>query len=184
MFMGVLSTEDAIKLAVWLDSTGMITIRREKTGYYRPEVALTTTTNLNLARKLQKIAGAGRIKKRAHSRSNPKHKDQQLLMLSQEEVRELLPQMQPYLMMKATQARLLMETLEIRESLWGNGYIKDDPFVIAQRRALHYRWKRVRELNAQGRRGRDIPAEEIESSDPNPGSDEGTNPDDGGDNDE
>lgn len=141
-----LSEAEAGYLAGFLDGEGCLTIGRAHRKGYRSghsyfAIMTLANTNLDALHHIAKLAGNGKIQLQ-DKRDRPEHKTLYRLFFGAGQIRKVLPQLQPYLLVKSRQAELLLDFLNIKES----GRYRTDKYwhECEQLRA------EIRGLNARG----------------------------------
>jgi hypothetical protein len=115
-----LTSSEAGYLAGFLDGEGCLTIGRARREGYRSGwtyVALMMVSNTDLAglECIAEMSGNGKIQLQ-DKRGKPTHKTLYRLIFGAKQIRHLLPQVQPHLLIKRRQAELLMAFLDLKES--------------------------------------------------------------------
>ena len=111
----VMSPSEAAYLAGFIDGEGTITIwkarRKDQRGGYRLQPCLSVAnTCLAALEAIQQMCGNGRLLQ-ATNPHHPNHKPGYILKFSSNQIRHILPQVRPYLLIKAKQADYVLEYL-------------------------------------------------------------------------
>ena len=104
-------------MAAFIDGEGTIGIYRAKRGAnrsgYRLQPALTmNNTHFGVLQRLQEMCGNGRLLQQTNP-AKPHHKTGYALRLYPQQIRHVLPQVRPFLIVKASQADVVLEFLSI-----------------------------------------------------------------------
>lgn len=111
----VLTPAEAGYLAGFMDGEGSLTIGRarkpaHRSGYTYIGIMTASNTDLDALHSIVAMCGGGKVQMQ-DKRSHPLHRPTYRTLWSHGQIRELLPQIQPYLLIKRQQAELLLEFL-------------------------------------------------------------------------
>ena len=142
----VMTPTEASYLAAFIDGEGTISLyktrRKENRSGYRLQPNLSVAnTDLPALEAIQAMCGNGRIVQTTNP-SKPHHKPGYILKMSPNQIRHVLPQVRPYLLIKGKQADYVLEFLSLNV---GGRHLTD----ASQERADGIR-DAVRGLNARG----------------------------------
>jgi hypothetical protein len=141
-----MSPTAAAYLAGFIDGEGTIGIirarrRENKSGYRLQPYLSVANTDKPALEAIQAMCGNGRLVQQTNP-VNANHKDGYSLRFSPNQIRHLLPQLQPYLLIKAKQAGYVLEFLSVNR---GGRHLKPEE----QQKTDELR-ESVRALNARG----------------------------------
>jgi hypothetical protein len=136
----LMSPTEAAYLAGFIDGEGCLTIgrasRKENRAGYRYIALLTVSnTDLRALHRITDLCGNGKIQLQ-DKRSSAEHKTLYRVIWSSNQMRHILPQIRPYLLIKGPQADIVMEYLAMTK---------------AGRNTTPEYWRRCEELRAEVR---------------------------------
>lgn len=141
-------------IAAILDGEGYVTVSRKKdktmkVGYgYRPMVGV-TNTNKKLLDFLMELTGLGRIHRSKAAKKN--HKPSYQWVLWSQQARQLLEEVLPYLVIKKTQAELIIAMCKAARYGVGRDGLTSDELAF-QRRT----YEQIKKLNKRGTDAKDV----------------------------
>jgi hypothetical protein len=111
----VMSPTEAAYFAGFIDGEGSVGIykakRKEQRSGYRLQPALSVAnTNVEALKTIQRMCGNGRLIQ-STNHAHPNHKPGYILRFTANQMRHLLPQVKPYLLIKAQQAEYVLQFL-------------------------------------------------------------------------
>lgn len=115
-----MSPTEAAYFAGFVDGEGTIGVIRarrsgNKVGYRLQPYLAVANTDFAALERIQEMCGNGRLMQQTNP-ATPHHKPGYTIRLSPDQIRHVLPQIRPYLLIKAKQADYLMEFLSIHVS--------------------------------------------------------------------
>lgn len=119
----VMTPTEAAYMAAFIDGEGTIGIYKAKRGANRsgyrlqPAIAM-NNTHFGVLQRLREMCGNGRLLQQTNP-LKPHHKTGYALRLYPNQIRHVLPQIRPYLIVKAQQADYLMQFLSITRQTKG-----------------------------------------------------------------
>lgn len=143
-----MSVEEAAYVAGFIDGEGTIGIIRETrkealAGFRYTAYFSVCSTDMNVLEAIRSMMGNGRIISTHHKKAKPHHKDVFKLTLSPNQIRDVVPKILPYLIIKREQALLVLEFLDIKQGT--NNYTNNNM------EKQHSFWQKARFLNQRGK---------------------------------
>ncbi len=152
----VMSVSEAAYVAGFVDGEGTIGIIRETrkealAGFRYTAYISIANTDLKVLEAVREMMGNGRVVGGYQKAAKPHYKMGWKLTLSPNQIRHIIIQLMPYLIVKRKQAELVHDFLVIKETI--NSYSSNNM-------EEQYRfWSKARELNQRGKKPSDIPFE-------------------------
>lgn len=113
----VMTPTEAAYFAGFVDGEGTIGLyrarrRESKSGYRLQSHLAVANTDMPVLEAIQRMCGNGRLVQTTNP-AKPHHKPGYLLRFSPNQIRHVLPQLQPYLLIKGRQAEYVLEFLSL-----------------------------------------------------------------------